>query len=1093
MYQVDQGDSLSLSSTLALPLILNNERLNANSGEETHAGAAFAIPGDLDGNGTLDLVLGAPGHESAATLNDEAGGIYIIRMTSWDRPPFYEPQYKSFHLLGTSNDNCGFSLAAIGDVDMDGVPDIAVGCPGNFGKGGKVLIVTLTMAGGVKRVHTTIESGTWGFKTLSQGDGFGSGLAFYGNAGGEQTAQDFINLAVGSEGVDDGHVGDATGGAGAVFFFRLSRTAGTSNLSISSYDVLSQDSVAYNSVLGLSSDDQFGISLGFAGDVNGDGAPEIVAMRKRDLSAFIMTPKLMCLAGSEDRHYSLAGSMPGGGNWTACAACPANMFKATDSIAQCSPCPTGRTTGGLQGQTKCWIACPPGKFSHPIEDRCLGCALGKYNLHGGIALESQCTLCEAGSFGNQTGLHSPCKLCPKGYWNDLQGQSKCRACDYGKFTRANGTVSGAGCQKCPKNTYWDSNTVGTGRCKTCAEGRYTPVQGSALCALCEEGTIREANASVCHVCQEGTFADAQRKACEGCGPGEYVSSKRDKCERCPAGTFNPDPGSANSSFCRPCPRGTWSNAIGLGAASSCLKCDKGRVGKLLGASVENSTCTKCKPGRYKNISGDSTTCDLCERGKYSPAAGQESCLSAPSQMYTDVGWSVPRQCPPIVPLSAAPHCNEGRLELRAGYFCLLGCDVMDKHTFIVPCGNPDACLQPNISWNGTNFKYSPACAVGYEAQRCMRCAEGYGRAGVSGSGSSCTVCPPIGANLILIALFVAICTGAVYWIISRKSKKHKASLTRIFWTYLQFHSFASFLRTDWPVPVIVMYSVEEALTLAQPDWISMDCAVNYFFPGRNGGADEMFKVELVTWWGPLTVYIVLAVIAAWMYLTSPEGSIVHISRFRSSTALAWFVKTAIICEWLMWSSVMRNALTLYKCDAIGGGDRPWRFLSIDPTVPCDLRTATNFPASWDGGVVWDGKAKFAQYSTVLFWNAVAIFLHLVLFPAFLLWILAFTDRNSEDFDYRYGFLLAGYRKGVRWWEITVLARRLAVVCTIVFLNEYQQVQIATAFLILLIALFAHMLYRPYAMNEREGLDEKTSEFLQGGKGGEGGGALLSRK
>ena len=330
------------------------------------------------------------------------------------------------------------------------------------------------------------------------------------------------------------------------------------------------------------------------------------------------------------------------------------------------------------------------------------------------------------------------------------------------------------------------------------------------------------------------------------------------------------------------------------------------------------------PGSYKNTSGESKSCDLCEPGKYSPVEGQENCLSAPSQMYTDVGWSSPRQCPPITPLSAKPHCSEGRLELRAGYFCMLGCNEMNRDTFIVPCSNPDACLKPNITWNGTHFQYSPICAVGYETQRCAKCSEGYGRAGVSGSGSSCTVCPPIGGNILLIALFVAICSGAVYWIISRKGKKHKASLTRIFWTYLQFHSFASFLKTDWPVPVVIMYSVEEAMTLTQPDWISMDCAINYFFPGGNGGADEMFKVELVTWWGPIGVYAVLAIIATWMYVSSVEGSLFHLSRIRSSAALAWFVKTAIICEWLMWSSVMRNALTLFKCDATGSGEDSWR-------------------------------------------------------------------------------------------------------------------------------------------------------------------------
>ena len=53
-------------------------------------------------------------------------------------------------------------------------------------------------------------------------------------------------------------------------------------------------------------------------------------------------------------------------------------------------------------------------------------------------------------------------------------------------------------------------------------------------------------------------------------------------------------------------------------------------------------------------------------------------------------------------------------------------------------------------------------------------------------------------NFLLILGFSILSTALVVYVVRRKSKKNKSSLTRIILTYLQFHSYASFLRTDWP-------------------------------------------------------------------------------------------------------------------------------------------------------------------------------------------------------------------------------------------------------------------------------------------------------
>ena len=105
-------------------------------------GVSMANLGDLDGDGVDDLVVGAPGetnkfidpHTLNSTIQTRSGAVYVLFMSK-------NGTAKSSTRIGSlSNggpplyyqDEFGFSVSALGDLDGDGVLDMAVGAPGQY-------------------------------------------------------------------------------------------------------------------------------------------------------------------------------------------------------------------------------------------------------------------------------------------------------------------------------------------------------------------------------------------------------------------------------------------------------------------------------------------------------------------------------------------------------------------------------------------------------------------------------------------------------------------------------------------------------------------------------------------------------------------------------------------------------------------------------------------------------------------------------------------------------------------------------------------------------------------------------------------------
>ena len=119
-----------------IPYIKIDSRNNngPNVTENANFGFSMAVVGDLDGNGVDDLAVGATGEsvfrDGSKMIN--AGGVYILFMLkngTVDKSVRIGSMLNGGPLLST-DDRFGYSIAALGDLDGDSVPDIAVGAPG---------------------------------------------------------------------------------------------------------------------------------------------------------------------------------------------------------------------------------------------------------------------------------------------------------------------------------------------------------------------------------------------------------------------------------------------------------------------------------------------------------------------------------------------------------------------------------------------------------------------------------------------------------------------------------------------------------------------------------------------------------------------------------------------------------------------------------------------------------------------------------------------------------------------------------------------------------------------------------------------------
>jgi hypothetical protein len=138
----------------------------AQSSSGSHFGASVALGADYDGNGHRDLWVGAPGESGGVVYMlpaDGAGGFSSD--SSYTR-------WTSSELGATADANVGSSVAPIGTLDGDLVPDVALGMP-SYDANQKGGLVVAMLSASIGEISATVLAGSLSNDALSVGDGDG--------------------------------------------------------------------------------------------------------------------------------------------------------------------------------------------------------------------------------------------------------------------------------------------------------------------------------------------------------------------------------------------------------------------------------------------------------------------------------------------------------------------------------------------------------------------------------------------------------------------------------------------------------------------------------------------------------------------------------------------------------------------------------------------------------------------------------------------------------------------------------------------------------------------------------------------------------
>ena len=252
------GSSLTTRGTLAAA---DADYMFTGASSGDYLGFSFDGGSDIDGDGQVDLIIGAPKEDTTAS---NAGAVYIVSgpsMAAFGINSTTQMTWNDGLLVGeNSGDQAGYSVALVDDYFGDGTGDIVVGAPKwNLGLGlSDAGVVYLFRGSNLTRSTNQLSSATIRITGL---DG-GSGLTYGDHLGFSVAAIEDVDL----DGREDVLVGapycDENGVDSGCAYFFLSDT----NNNLGYYDASS----AFMYQEGSGDNDHYGWRVASAGDFDND-------------------------------------------------------------------------------------------------------------------------------------------------------------------------------------------------------------------------------------------------------------------------------------------------------------------------------------------------------------------------------------------------------------------------------------------------------------------------------------------------------------------------------------------------------------------------------------------------------------------------------------------------------------------------------------------------------------------------------------------------------------------------------------------------------------------------------------------------------